>query len=62
MLVGPLGKPSRGDPDTNIHSHDILFTAGDKAALRVLYDEEIDPSKKLNMAAIESAISQILSR
>jgi hypothetical protein len=62
VLVGLLGKPRDGQTITNIDSQDTLFTEGDKIALRVLYDKELDPSRHLNMANIEKIIGEILSR
>lgn len=61
VLLGLLGKPSGGQTITNIGNQDTLFTAGDKAALRVLYDgKAIHP--QMTMAEIESAIGRVLSR
>jgi len=62
VLVGLLGKPSVGDTITNTRNADILFTDGDRAALRVLYREGIDTRNHLSMGAIESLIQTILSR
>jgi hypothetical protein len=62
VLVGLVGKPSAGDTITNTGNHDILFTDGDKAALRVLYREGIDTRNHLSMGAIASLIHTILSR
>jgi hypothetical protein len=62
VLVGLLGKPSGGDTITNTKNEELHFTQGDRAALRVLYDEEIDTREKLSMGAIENLIEGILTR
>ena len=60
VLVGLIGTPPDGDSVTNINNKEIMFTKGDEAALRVLYDKAFHPN--MTMEAIERTVEQVISQ
>jgi hypothetical protein len=59
VMTGLIGTPPEGDTITNIRNQEIMFTKGDEAALRVLYDKAFHP--QMTLEAIERTVEQVMS-
>lgn len=60
VMTGLIGTPPDGDTITNINNQEVVFTKGDEAALRVLYDKAFHPN--MTFGAIERTAEQVMAK